>query len=60
MVKENFSSIIFLMETKCSVTQMEKIKIKIGVSYCFTMSSVGREGGLALPWFDGIELEIVN
>lgn len=60
LVQEKSPSIIFLMKTKSLVTQMEKIKGKIGASCCFTVGSIGRKGGLALLWFHGTEFEIVN
>lgn len=48
------------MKIESLVTQMEKIKGKIGASCCFTIGSIGKKGGLALLWFDGTEFEIVN
>lgn len=60
MVKHKSSSIIFLMETKSLVTQMDKIRTKLRASCCFIVSFVGRNGGLALLWFESMKLEIVN
>lgn len=39
---------------------MKKIKGKIGACCCFTVNFIGRKFGLALLWFDGTKLEIVN
>lgn len=60
MVREKFPSTIFLVETKCLQTQMEKIKGKMGAKCCFAVSSIGRREGLAILWYEGVELEIVN
>lgn len=39
---------------------MEKIRVKIRAKFYFTIYSIGWKGGLALMWFNGLELEIVN
>lgn len=40
---------------------MEKIRGKISARNCFTVDSLGkRGGGLALLWFEGVDLEVVN
>lgn len=60
LVKIKLPSIIFLMETKSSEVQMEKIKSRIGAKYCFLVNLVGSKGGLAMLWFKETDLEIIN
>lgn len=48
------------METKCLVTQMEDIKIRVGFSSCSAVGSVGKKCGLTLLWNDDINLENLN
>ena len=42
--------ILFLMETKLTVHEMEPIKSELGFSSMLAVSSEGRRGGLALLW----------
>lgn len=58
MVKENKPRILFLMETKCSKTRVEVIRVKLGFAGAFIVDPVGHSGGLALLWKEDGEVEI--
>ena len=60
LVKSQGPGILFLMETKLDVTGMERVRVVLGYSCVFTVPSIGRSGGLALLWKEGIGLEIQN
>lgn len=60
MVREKVPSIIFLMETNCSQVQMERIRGKIGAKHYFAVSSLMERGGLVVPWYEGVTLELIN
>jgi exonuclease III len=60
MVKEKRPNILFLMETKCSRSKIEGIRVKLGYNGMFVVEPVGRSGGLALFWRDNQDLEIQN
>lgn len=49
-----------MVETKRSQIQIEKIRSRFGAKFCFSISLVRNKGGLALLWFEDIELEIIN
>lgn len=48
------------METKLRQNKMGSIRIKIGFNGMFVVDCVGRSGGLALLWSEGIDVEIQN
>lgn len=50
----------FLIETKSSKNQMEKVRCRVSFTNCFTVRSVGRSDGLAILWNDKILLVLVN
>lgn len=52
------SNILFICETKCSVLQMERIKINLNFENCFAVNSSGFRGGLALFWHSDLDLRI--
>jgi hypothetical protein len=60
LVKSQGPKILFLMETKLDVREMEFIRIKLRFKFCFTVPSLGRSGGLALLWTDDVQLTILN
>ena len=60
LVKSQGPKILFLMETKLDVHEMELIRIKLQFKYCFIVPSLGRSGGLALLWMDDVQLTILN
>ncbi|KAF5458865.1 hypothetical protein F2P56_022863 [Juglans regia] len=60
LVKTKSPSLIFLMETKCSRSKMEKVKQKLGMKNCFVVDSKGASGGLTLLWKDDLVVSLKN
>jgi exonuclease III len=60
LVKEKRPDILFLMETKCFQTKMERIRIKLGMPGMFLVDPVGKSGGLAMMWRDVDDVTIEN
>ncbi|XXG65408.1 hypothetical protein AAC387_Pa05g3117 [Persea americana] len=60
LVKSQGPSVLFLMETKLDAIGMERLRVILGFNSVFTVPSIGRSGGLALCWKEGINLEIQN
>lgn len=50
--------LIFLMETKRFVSEMNEIKEKLDQSQGLIVSSNGRSGGLALLWRRGVDVAV--
>ena len=50
LVRQKAPTILFLMETKLSIHEMEPIKTELGYPSMLAVSSEGRKGGLALLW----------
>lgn len=50
LVSSKKPSFIFLIETLCSKSKLERIKIQLGYDGLFVVERVGRSGGLALLW----------
>ena len=50
--------LIFLMETKHFVSEMNEIKEKLDQSQGLIVSSNGRSGGLALLWRRGVDVVV--
>ena len=50
LVRRKDPTILFLMETKRNVREMEPIKTELGFQSMLAVSSEGRRGGLALFW----------
>lgn len=50
--------LIFLMETKPFVSEMNEIKEKLDQSQGLIVSSNGRSGGLALLWRRGVDVVV--
>ena len=50
LVRKKDPIILFLMETKLTVREMESIKSELGFFSMLAISSKGRQGGLALLW----------
>ena len=50
LVRQKVPKILFLMETKLSVREMEPIKTELGYPSMLAVSNEGRKGGLALLW----------
>jgi hypothetical protein len=60
MVKEKKPGMVFLMETKCRLNKMERIRCKLGLSNMLAVDCVGKSGGLALLWANDVDVEIKN
>ena len=60
LVKFEGPTVLFLMETKLDVCGMESIRVKLGFKFCFSISCLGRSGGLALLWNDPAQITIQN
>ncbi|XP_031124288.1 uncharacterized protein LOC116026999 [Ipomoea triloba] len=52
--------IIFLSETLCGSSNMERIPAKLGYANCFVVEAEDRSGGLALLWNGGLDVEVVG
>ena len=50
LVRKQVPTILFLMETKLTVGEMESIKSEFGFSSMLATSSERRRGGLAMLW----------
>ena len=48
LVRRKAPTILFLMETKLTVREMEPIKMELGFPSMLAISSEGRKGGLAM------------
>jgi len=60
LVKEKKPEIVFLIETLCRSSTMEKVRCKLGFKGLFVVNPVGRSGGLALLWSENLSVEIFN
>ena len=49
-MRQKVPTILFLMQTKLFVYEMEPIKTELGYLSMLAVSSEGRKGGLALLW----------
>ena len=56
-VKEEDPTLVFLMETKFKITEMEGIKRKIERQHGLVVPCQNRGGGLALLWKDTLQVE---
>ena len=57
IVKEEDSTLVFLMETKFKITEMEGIKRKVERQHGLVVPSQNRGGGLALIWKNTLQVE---
>ncbi|XP_042972796.1 uncharacterized protein LOC122304603 [Carya illinoinensis] len=58
LVRREVPAVLFLMETKLTSRQMERIRVRVGFECCFVVNSDGRKGGVALLWRNEIKLSI--
>ena len=58
MVRRWKPKVVFLIETKAKIRQMERIKCRLGLANGLIVRCVGRKGGLALLWDREVDLEI--
>ncbi|XP_031090962.1 uncharacterized protein LOC115995954 [Ipomoea triloba] len=52
MVSKQRPSFVFIMETKSTTSQMERVRVRMGYEGLFCVDRVGLGGGLALFWRD--------
>ena len=60
VVLEKDPTLVFLMETKFNVTEMDGIKHKIERQQGLVVSSIRRAGGLALLWKKPLQVDILS
>lgn len=61
VLKNKFSSVVFIIETKCNRSKMEVVKKSIQFDSCFfSIDSRSSSGGLALFWKQEVDLHIQN
>ncbi|KAL5543298.1 hypothetical protein UlMin_011008 [Ulmus minor] len=52
--------LVFLSETLCSKTQMERWRVKLGYTGMLVWEREGRSGGLCLFWSDSITVQLLS
>ena len=60
MVQQEEPILVFLIETKLNKEKAEKVRDQCNFKFSWVVPSVGRSGGLALFWKEGIEVEILE
>jgi exonuclease III len=60
LVKEKRPNMVFLMETMLQTAQLERLKFKLGFDCVFVVDSKGKNGGLALFWYEDFHVTIQN
>jgi exonuclease III len=60
MAKEKHPSFVFLIETLCSKSCLEWLRVMLGFVGLFVVDLVGRSGGLTIFWKEDCLLEIYN
>jgi hypothetical protein len=60
LVKSQGPTVLFLMETKLDVREMELLRVKLRFKYCFAVPSLRQSGGLAVLWNDPAQITIRN
>ena len=60
VVQQEEPILIFLIETKLNKEKVEKVRDQCNFKFSWVVPSVGRSGGLALFWKEGIEVEILE
>ena len=58
LVRKKAPKILFLMETKQSVSEMKQIQASLPYRCMFVVPTIRRSGGLALLWLEEIELHV--
>ncbi|KAK2657969.1 hypothetical protein Ddye_011021 [Dipteronia dyeriana] len=51
---------MFLMETKCGVSQVEFLRVKLGFVGKLVVNSIGRSGGLYMFWSEAVQLDLLS
>lgn len=59
-LRHNNPQLLFLLETKCtaSARNINKIKLSLNYSGCFSVDCIGRSGGLCLLWKEEVDVTI--
>ncbi|XVF72235.1 hypothetical protein PTKIN_Ptkin12aG0104100 [Pterospermum kingtungense] len=52
--------LLFLMETKREVMEIERLRVWLGFDSCSAVGCVGRAGGLALLWSSNIQVSVTS
>ena len=60
VVLEKDPTLVFLMETKFAVTEMDEIKQKTERQQGLVVPSIQRVGGLALLWKNSLQVDILS
>jgi len=60
VVLEKDLTLVFLMETKLDVSEMNGIKRKIERQQCLVVPSVQHGGGLALLWKNSMKVDVLT
>ncbi|XVF82790.1 hypothetical protein PTKIN_Ptkin16aG0077900 [Pterospermum kingtungense] len=58
LVKQQDSHAIFLSKTKMHVSKLERIRLLCGMSGCMSISSEGKNEGLAMLWKEEVDLNL--
>ena len=58
LVRKKAPKILFLMETKQSVSEMKQIQASLPYRCMFVVPTIRRSGGLALLWMEEIDLHV--
>lgn len=59
-VKAKRFKLVFIMKTKLRCNKVEQIKLKTSFNSMLVVECIGRNGGLALMWFEVVKAEIQN
>ena len=57
LVRSKGPTVLFLMETKMSIQELDPIKIEIGFNSTLVVLSIQRSGGISLLWKDSIMVD---
>lgn len=60
LIRRGAPSIVFLMETKLSSMEFERIRDRLGDFHSVVVDSVGRAGGLALLWSKDVVIDLLS
>ena len=60
VVLEKDPTLVFLIETKFDVTEMDGVKQKVERQQGLVVSSIRRAGGLALLWKNSLQVDILS
>lgn len=58
LIRREAPNVVFLMETKKTHKEWDRLKVQLGTKNCLAVDCEGRRGGLALLWDDKTDLTI--